>query len=178
MQEIFFWVQICNLPNEHRNIQTVLDISGHLGRVSEVKIKEPTSEEPAEVWVRITMDVNRKLNFVRYLDLQDGAEPILLRFVYDKLRKFCKRCGSLLHDISVCDELDIQPILPIVEYPTPMSQVPPEMNQGEMGEYAETNEVDEYTPVGEDATMHFMDEEQRQIEATSEFDRVIEAADS
>lgn len=67
--------------------------------------------------MRVTMEVNRKLIFVRYLDLQDGAEPILLRFVYDKLMKFCKRCGSLLHDISVCNELDIQPILPIVEYP-------------------------------------------------------------
>lgn len=103
LQEISFWIQVCNLPNEHRNIQTVLDIGNHLGRASEVRIKEPTREEPAEVWVRVTMEVTRKLIFVRYLDLQDGAEPTLLRFVYDKLRKFCKRCGSLLHDNSVCD---------------------------------------------------------------------------
>lgn len=175
LQEIFFWVQICNLPNEHPNVQMVLDIAGYLGRAGEVNIKEPTREEPAEVWVRITMDVNRKLTFARYLDLQDGAEPILLRFIYDKLRKFCKRCGSLRHDNSICNEIDVPPILPIVEFPGPVNHLSPEMHSEPMGEYIGNVEEDDYGELGEDATMHMVDEEQGQIEVSSEFNRILAA---
>lgn len=43
LQVIYFWVQIFNLPNEHRNVQTVKDIGDSLGEEAvEVNIKEPT----------------------------------------------------------------------------------------------------------------------------------------
>lgn len=90
------------------------------------------------------MDVNRKLIFTRYLDLEEGGEPILIRFEYDKLRKFCRRCGSLTHDNSVFHEIIVQHVLPIVEFPVPVNQHPPDLDNEEMGEFMEHNEEDEY----------------------------------
>ncbi|VVA99281.1 unnamed protein product [Arabis nemorensis] len=100
-------VRIYNLPNEHRNVQTVRDIGNSLGVVGEVRIREPNGEVPADVRVRVRTDIDAKLIFNRYVELNEGEDPVLIRFEYDKLRKFCRRCGFLRHENIVCQEIVI-----------------------------------------------------------------------
>ncbi|VYS48171.1 unnamed protein product [Arabidopsis thaliana] len=63
-----------------------------------VRIVEATSESEGEVWAHVTMRVTD-----RYIDFEHGKEPVMIRFIFSKLKKFCFKCGSLLHDETHCD---------------------------------------------------------------------------
>lgn len=100
---IRFWVKILNLPDDSRNDRVVSEVGGILGHVDEIHIQQPTSEQAGEVWVRVPIDISTKLTFARYFHLDASGEPILIRYVYDKLRRFCTACGSLNHLASGCN---------------------------------------------------------------------------
>lgn len=68
------------------------------------------------------MNVNQKLIFNRYVELEVNKDPVLIRFEYDRLKKLCRRCESLLHENSVCEEIILHHLLPIVEHPAPINQ--------------------------------------------------------
>lgn len=97
---VSFWVRIFNLPNERRNVQTIKDIEDSLGAAVDINIRELNRDAPAEVWVK--MDINTKHIFNRYVELEEGEEPVLIRFEYDKLKKFCRRSDFLTHDNTTC----------------------------------------------------------------------------
>ncbi|CAE6123705.1 unnamed protein product [Arabidopsis arenosa] len=100
---IRFWVRILNLPDDSRNERMIDEIGGVLGHVEEVHIQQPSADKPGEVWVRIPFDISGKLLFARYFQLDDSGNPTLIRYIYDKLRRFCSICGSLTHQASGCN---------------------------------------------------------------------------
>lgn len=67
------------------------------------------------------MDIDTKLIFTRYVELNEGEAPTLIRFEYDKLRKFCRRCGYMKHENILCQEIIVHPMLPIVKFPGPVN---------------------------------------------------------
>lgn len=95
---ISFWVQIYNIPNEYRNQEVVEEIGRELGYLEGLRIVEPTRDNLSEVWVRIRFDAYQPLTFSRYIQFEEGRDPVLLRFEYERLKKFCIRCGRLTHE--------------------------------------------------------------------------------
>ncbi|KAG2328503.1 hypothetical protein Bca52824_011231 [Brassica carinata] len=111
LKTITLWVQIHNIPDESREEGAIREIGDVLGHIEEVFIQQPTREQQGEVWIRVIMDAYGRLIFTRYIYFDEHEEPILIRFTYEKLRRFCTHCGSLQHDVDICDynPLKIQP---------------------------------------------------------------------
>lgn len=103
LRVIRFWVKILNLPDDSRNDNLIREIGRVLGHVDEVHIQQPSAEQAGEVRVRVPIDTAGRLIFARYFHLEDYGEPVLIRFVFDKLRRFCSSCGSLTHLASTCN---------------------------------------------------------------------------
>lgn len=49
------------------------------------------------------MNISDRLIFVRSVEFEPATVPVMVRFVFAKLKKFCFRCGSLLHDELACN---------------------------------------------------------------------------
>ncbi|ESQ44831.1 hypothetical protein EUTSA_v10003380mg [Eutrema salsugineum] len=121
LQTISFWIQIFNLPDEYRNQRVVEDISRRMGQYEGSRLVEPTRDSPSEVWVRVKFNAYEPFYFVRHVQLEEGGPPVLLRFEYQRLKKFCSTCGRLTHDEANC------PLAPIPELEPPQEQ--PDVNQ-------------------------------------------------
>lgn len=105
---IRFWVKILNLPDDSKDDRIINEIGGILGHVDEIHIQQPTADLAGEIWVRVPIDISGKLTFARYFHVDDSSEPILIRYIYEKLRRFCSSCGSLTHLAAVCPEHNIE----------------------------------------------------------------------
>ncbi|ESQ36906.1 hypothetical protein EUTSA_v10002758mg [Eutrema salsugineum] len=66
------------------------------------------------------MDAYGHLIFTRFIHFDDQWEPILIRFRFEKFRKFCSTCGALTHEKTGCN-FRLQPRNPIQAIP----QLPP-----------------------------------------------------
>lgn len=87
-----FWVKVLILQMITEKKRAVNDSGSVPGFVKEVNIQEPNGGQEGEVWIRVRMDANGRLIFDRYF-----GPPTLIRFLYDKLRKFYTRCGALTY---------------------------------------------------------------------------------
>ncbi|CAE6074953.1 unnamed protein product [Arabidopsis arenosa] len=96
-------VGVLNIPDDSKNDNLINEVGGVLGHVDEVHLQQPTTEKTGEVWVRVPIDVTGRLIFARYFTFEDFGEPILISYIYDKLRKFCSTCGSLTHLAANCN---------------------------------------------------------------------------
>ncbi|CAL9224802.1 unnamed protein product, partial [Arabidopsis halleri] len=105
---IRFWVRILNLPDDSKDDRIINEIGGILGHVDEIHIQQPTADQAGEIWVRVPIDISGKLTFARYFHVDDSQEPILIRYIYDKLRRFCSSCGSLTHLATACPEHNVE----------------------------------------------------------------------
>lgn len=74
-----------------------------MGHVTEVFIQQPTADLAGEVWVRVTIDISARLIFARFFYLDNSGNPVLIRYNYDMLRKFCSSCGSFTHQAATCN---------------------------------------------------------------------------
>ncbi|VVB12066.1 unnamed protein product [Arabis nemorensis] len=75
-----------------------------MGHVDEVRIVEPAMhlKKPAEIWVRVTMDIDSEISLVRNVQTMHSSKPIEREFKYEKLQKFCSTCGSMRHSYDAC----------------------------------------------------------------------------
>ncbi|KAF8088701.1 hypothetical protein N665_0532s0061 [Sinapis alba] len=80
----------------------VRSIGSKLGHVEEVSIFESTNTREASVWVKIRFDVDDLITLSRWVEIMKGERPVLLKFRYKGLQKFCTTCGSLKHEYEVC----------------------------------------------------------------------------
>ncbi|CAL9217594.1 unnamed protein product, partial [Arabidopsis halleri] len=100
---IRFWVKILNIPNDSKDESSINEIGEVLGHVDEIHIQQPTADRAGEVCVRVPIEITEKLIFARYFRFEDYGEPVLIRFIYDKLRRFCSVCGSITHLAAACN---------------------------------------------------------------------------
>lgn len=126
---IRFWIKILNIPDDCKEDRSIKEIGGVLGlnHVEEVFIQQPTADKAGEVWVRVPFDISGKLIFARYFTLEDHREPVLIRYIYEKLRKFCSTCGSLTHMAATCNT-HIQEVEPL-PLPAPIHESNMEQNR-------------------------------------------------
>ncbi|CAE6215989.1 unnamed protein product [Arabidopsis arenosa] len=103
LRMIPFWIRVLNIPDDSKEKRSIEEIGGVLGHVEEVHIQQPTADTAGEVWIRVKIDISDRLIFARYFQLDVAGEPTLIRYVYDKLRKFCTKCGSLIHMETNCN---------------------------------------------------------------------------
>lgn len=134
LQVIRFWVKMLNIPDDCKEDRSIKEFGGVLGHVEDVFIQQPTADKAGEVWVRVPISVSGKLLFARFFDVQDHREPILIRYVYDKLRKFCSACGSLTHLAETCN-FHLREVEPL-----PLPAPPQEPNVNRNG--ADTNQME------------------------------------
>lgn len=139
LQTITFWVKVLNIPDDSRDERTIKKIGGVLGFIEEVYIQEPNRDHEGEVWIRVKMNAYGRLIFVRFIQFEDYGEPVLIHFIYEKLKKICTRCGALTHEDIQCDYQ-----LPLPEPPQPpalayeLNQIP--LLQAQHGEEGLNNE--------------------------------------
>ena len=103
-----FWVQIYNLPLKHRTRETGMAIRASLGEVLEVDVDDTRVQWGKCLWVRISLDVSRKLIRGKRIHGEEEVDWWVL-FKYERLPNFCYRCGLLEHDLKDCtrkDEVD------------------------------------------------------------------------
>lgn len=110
LKVIPFWVNIHNIPDDSRNPEAVTEVGEILGQVKETVIQQPTANFPGEVRARINIDAYGRIVFTSYVRFDDPDEPTLVRFTFNKLRKFCSTCGSLTHIASSCTLQPIQQV--------------------------------------------------------------------
>lgn len=99
---IRFWIKVLNIPDDSKEDRSIREIGGVLGHVEDIHIQQPIADHAGEVWIRIPIDIDARLIFARYFNIPDSEAPVLIRFIYDKLRKFCSACGSLTHLAATC----------------------------------------------------------------------------
>jgi len=103
LSQISFWVKILHIPEDFRTDPVIRETAGVLGHIDETKIIEATADAEGEVWAHVTMNISDRLILVRSVEFEPATAPVMVRFVFAKLKKFCFRCGSLLHDELACN---------------------------------------------------------------------------
>ena len=98
-----FWVQIYNLPLNHRTRETGMAIGASLGEVLEVDVADSGVQWGLCLRVRVSLDVSRKLIRGKRI-LGEEGEDWWVRFKYERLPNFCYRCGLLEHDLKDCTQ--------------------------------------------------------------------------
>ncbi|ESQ42350.1 hypothetical protein EUTSA_v10014628mg [Eutrema salsugineum] len=94
---VSFWVDMFGIPWDYRHSEVIKEIGSLLGQVLEIDNQGPV------VRARIRIDVvSKDLDFVRRVIFGRYAEPVEVRFVYEKLKMFCQACGSLTHHKALC----------------------------------------------------------------------------
>lgn len=147
LRTILFSVKVLNIPDDSKEDRAIHEIGDVLGHVEDIRIQQPTADQAGQVWVRVKIEVSRKLIFARYFTFEDYREPILIRFIYDKLRKFCSNCGSLTHLAVSCN-----PEAPIAE-PLPLPAPPTDSNQQRFEENEDRQANISHNPEAADDTM-------------------------
>ncbi|VVA99186.1 unnamed protein product [Arabis nemorensis] len=104
LQTIPFWIHIEKLPQMYCRSHIIESFASKFGHVDEVRIREPVLhlQRPAEVKVRVTMDIDSQISTVRTVHIMNT--PVELEFSFQKLVKFCTTCGSLRHGYEKCPQ--------------------------------------------------------------------------
>ncbi|XP_024013305.1 uncharacterized protein LOC112087593 [Eutrema salsugineum] len=95
-----FWMQIRGIPIQFLSRQTITFIGDLYGQVIGVDFDE-NSTRVDFVRVRVLWNSDIPLRFQRIFQFENGINTIL-RFKFERLRNFCKRCGLLSHDKKDC----------------------------------------------------------------------------
>jgi len=94
---ISFWVQIRGIPFQFLNRGVVEPIGRALGQVLDVEFDVEATACVDFVRVMLHWDISQPLRFQRYFQFTAGVNA-LLRFCYERLRRFCEVCGMMTHD--------------------------------------------------------------------------------
>ena len=83
-----FWVQVSNLPLKSRTKETRMEIGIKLEKVLEVDILENGVHRGQYLWVKVQLDVTRKLIRAKKVSIEED-EPRWVFFRYERLPNFC-----------------------------------------------------------------------------------------
>ncbi|XP_059436773.1 uncharacterized protein LOC132169837 [Corylus avellana] len=95
-----FWVRLFNLPLACMSLVVGQQIGSSLGQVEEVDVDEGGMGWGAFLWVKVTIDLHKPL--VRGRMLKINGSSMLVDFQYERLPKFCCRCGVLKNGPTSC----------------------------------------------------------------------------
>lgn len=95
-----FWVRMLNLPLACMSLVVGQQIGSSLGHVEEVDVDEGGMGWGAFLRVMVTQDLHKPL--VRGKMLKFNGSTTLVGFQYERLSKFCFRCGVIKHGVTGC----------------------------------------------------------------------------
>ncbi|XP_059428666.1 uncharacterized protein LOC132162443 [Corylus avellana] len=98
--KVSFWVRMFNLPLGCMSLVVGQQIGSSLGQVEEVDVDEGSMGWGAFLRVKVTIDLHKPL--VRRRMLKINGSSTLVGFQYERLPKFCCRCGVLKHGMTSC----------------------------------------------------------------------------
>ncbi|CAH2070006.1 unnamed protein product [Thlaspi arvense] len=102
LHQISFWVKVLNIPEDFCSDAIIHEVGDILDSIDEIRVTEASLDNDSEVWIHVQKNISDRLIFIRYIDFEPGQSTMIC-FIYKKLRKFCFRCGALMHSDSVYD---------------------------------------------------------------------------
>lgn len=97
--EIYFWIQIHNIPLGMMSAGTAMRIARRVGEVLEV-------EDPVKIprpFLRVRVKINgRKPLYPGFHEPKSGPKRKKIRVKYERLKDFCYRCGRIGHSSKFC----------------------------------------------------------------------------
>ncbi|XP_010470420.1 PREDICTED: uncharacterized protein At4g02000-like [Camelina sativa] len=106
---IDIWVQMRGIPLPYVCEETVTQIAEALGEVVELDFHDATTTQVAYIRIRIRFAITDRLRFFRRVRF-DSGETTVIRFQYERLRRFCSRCLRFTHLRNYCPFLQPLPV--------------------------------------------------------------------
>jgi hypothetical protein len=97
-----FWVRINGLPLSCMSLVVGNQIGSAMGQVLEVDVDDGGMGWGECLRVKVLLDLQKPL--LRGRKLKINGSSILITFQYEKLPKFCFRCGAIMHGGTGCPE--------------------------------------------------------------------------
>jgi hypothetical protein len=97
-----FWIRIKNLPLSCMSLVVGNQIGSSMGQVLEVDVDEGGMGWGEWLRVKVLLDLQKPL--LRGRKLKINGSSILITYQYEKLLKFCFRCGAIMHGGTGCPE--------------------------------------------------------------------------
>jgi hypothetical protein len=97
-----FWVWMSNLPLACMNLTMGHQIGLLMGHVKEVDVDDGGMGWGEHLRVKITLDLQKPL--LRGKMMKINGSSVLVKFQYERLPKFCFRCGVIKHGNTGCSE--------------------------------------------------------------------------
>jgi hypothetical protein len=95
-----FWVRINNLPLSCMSLVVGNQIGSSMGQVLKVDVDNGGMGWGESLRVKVLLDLQKPL--LRGRKLKINGSSILITFQYEKLPKFCFRCGAIMHGGTGC----------------------------------------------------------------------------
>lgn len=95
-----FWVRMYNLPLACTSTDIGFRIGSSVGVVEDVDVVDDGVDWGEFLRVRICVDLSKPLTRGRMLKLMNNS--VWVAFQYEKLPKFCFRCGVIRHGLTGC----------------------------------------------------------------------------
>jgi hypothetical protein len=97
-----FWVRINNLPLSCMSLVVGNQIGSSMGQVLEADVDEGGMGWGECLRIKVLLDLQKPL--LRGRKLKINGSSTLITFQYEKLPKFCFRCGAIMHGSTGCPE--------------------------------------------------------------------------
>lgn len=101
LQFVHIWVQISNIPVNHRTEAAITALGDLVGQVVELAFDPLKVQSQSFVRVYIKFDVSKSLRRSKVVNLPRGGQTTV-SYLYERVQKRCYTCQRLTHDQSVC----------------------------------------------------------------------------
>lgn len=85
LQQINPWVQVCNIPVNHRTIAAITTFGEFVGQVTDVAFDPSKPQNREFIRVRVKFDVSRSLRRSKIVNLLSG-EAVTLLYDYERIQ--------------------------------------------------------------------------------------------
>jgi hypothetical protein len=99
-EKVAFWVRMYNLPLACMSKAMGIRIGASMGQVEEVDVGKDGIGWGEYLQVRIMLNLSKPLFRGRGLRIKDRS--ILIAFQYERIPRFCFKCGTLRHGSRGC----------------------------------------------------------------------------
>lgn len=101
LQYIPVWVQLRNIPINHKTIKSITSLGEFAGQVIEVAYDPMRSQSRDFVRVRVKFDVSMPVRRVKVVNLPSGGQKTVL-YDFEKFQKRCYTWQRLIHEQDKC----------------------------------------------------------------------------
>ena len=111
------WIRIRNIPHNYYTIETMEELAKAIGKVREIAYDPKVSQRSDYIRAKVLFDTFKPARDEKVLNIKD-ADPVIISYEYEKIRKKCFHCYQLTHEKPQCPMLKKnykKPILAITD---------------------------------------------------------------